>query len=216
MGELTNFTLKIMCLFLPGIISYLIIESLIFYKKKEFSYFIVYSFVLGFLAYFNYYGILYVLNKLNILNIDNQIYFFNVLNNTDSKIKFLEIFWVSILAVANAIIISYIINEKLFHKIMRKFNVTKKTPEPNTWCYIFDSNDTKWVTVRDIKNDLVFDGWVESFSDTLDPCELFIKNVQVYKNSTGDELYTLDGIYISRNKDDITIEFREEQQNKEA
>lgn len=87
--------------------------------------------------------------------------------------------------------------------------LTKKFAEVDVWDYIFNSEneEMKWVIVRDVKNNLMYQGWVEAFSDTVKENELFMRDVVVYKNSTAEEYYSMPGLYISRNRDEITVEF---------
>jgi hypothetical protein len=50
---------------------------------------------------------------------------------------------------------------------------------------------------------------VESFSDGIDDNEILIKDVEVYRNSDGEALYSTPWLYISLNKkDNIRIEFQ--------
>lgn len=89
--------------------------------------------------------------------------------------------------------------------------ITRKFSDIDTldvWEYLWNSSDnTQGVTVRDIKYDLAYEGWVEVFSDTFIENELFIRDVIVFNNTTGEKLYEVPGLYIARNQDEITIEF---------
>ncbi len=62
--------------------------------------------------------------------------------------------------------------------------------------------------MRDKEKDLIYDGWVQAFSDDSKDAELLLRDVSVYKNSTGEGLYQIGMMYISRNRDDIAIEIR--------
>jgi hypothetical protein len=53
----------------------------------------------------------------------------------------------------------------------------------------FDSPLNHWVVIRDIQNDLMYQGWVESFSDGLDNNEILLRDVKVFRNSDQDFLY---------------------------
>ena len=61
---------------------------------------------------------------------------------------------------------------------------------------------------RDHSNDLILDGWVQAFSDDSKDAEILIRDVSVYKNSTGERLYQIGAMYLSRNRQDISIECR--------
>jgi len=68
--------------------------------------------------------------------------------------------------------------------------------------------DVEWVTVRDHENDLIYDGWVQAFSDDSVDAELLLRDVSVYRNSTAEPLYQVGMMYVSRKRDDISLEFR--------
>ena len=54
MNEFSITTVKILLLFLPGIIYCLIHEKITFHPKREFNYFLIRSFVFGVVSYFIY------------------------------------------------------------------------------------------------------------------------------------------------------------------
>jgi hypothetical protein len=64
------------------------------------------------------------------------------------------------------------------------------------------------VVVRDLDHDLAYDGWVNAFSDTYDANELLLRDVKVYQSSSAQLLYELDSVYLTREKDELTIEVR--------
>jgi hypothetical protein len=55
---------------------------------------------------------------------------------------------------------------------------------------------------------LVYDGWVEGFSDDCQNVELFLRDVDIYRNSTNEALYQVGALYITLPRDQIFIEFR--------
>ncbi len=71
-----------------------------------------------------------------------------------------------------------------------------------------NSPDTEWVTIRDISNNLMYDGWVQAFSDNSKEAELLLGDVAVYKNDTGEHLYDIDSQYLSLDRNNISIEIR--------
>jgi len=207
--EISEFTIRLILLFLPGIISFLVIEKLTVMKERGPFYFVMYTFILGFFSYFMFVFILWLVNLLPRVSIDTDVKFLKALLNTEENIDVNEILWISILSLVNGFILSFIINKKYFHRLAQKFKITNKFADLDVWSYVLNSpDDTQWVTVRDIKNDLVYEGWVEAFSDTVKENELFIRDVIVSNNTTGKELYKVPGLYFSRNPQEVTIEFR--------
>ena len=206
--EISEFTIRVILLFLPGIISFLIIEKLTVMKERGPFYFVIYTFILGFFSYFTFAIVLWLINTLPSVSRDTSVKFLKALLNSKEEIEITEVVWVSVLSIMNGFILSFIINRKYFHRLAQKMNITSKFGELDVWAYIFNSpDDTEWVTVRDIKNNLVYEGWVEAFSDSVKENELFIRDVIVFRNSTGERLYEIPGLYICRNRDEVTIEF---------
>ncbi|MBF8276038.1 MAG: hypothetical protein HW390_1111 [Candidatus Brocadiaceae bacterium] len=67
---------------------------------------------------------------------------------------------------------------------------------------------TVWVAVRDHKNNLIYDGWVQAFSDDSKDAELLLRDVSIYNNDSGECLYQVGAVYLSRKREDISIECR--------
>jgi hypothetical protein len=205
--EISEFTLRIILLFLPGIISNLVLEHLTIIKDKGIFRFSIRAFILGFLSYFAYFLVLFIIRPFD--KPDVQIGFFNALQSAQSKIDFAEVAWVCIISVALAAILSFALSRKFFAKVASTIGLIKEIPELNVWEHAFSaSQDRNWVVIRDIKNDCMYQGWVNARSDTAHENELFLRDVAVFLSSTGEELYKIPGLFISRNKDDLTIEFQ--------
>ena len=97
---------------------------------------------------------------------------------------------------------------KFFNRFARFIGLTKTFGELDVWGYLMNMKEVVWVTVRDHKNDLIYDGWVQAFSDDSKDAEILLRDVSLYKNSTGEKLYQAGAVYISRNREDISIECR--------
>lgn len=204
---ISEFSLRIILLFLPGIISNLVLEHLTIIKDKGVFRFSIRALILGFLSYFAYFLVLFIIRPFG--KPDVHIGFFNALQSAGSKIDFAEVAWVCIISVALAAILSFALSRKFFVRAASTFGLIKVIPELNVWDHAFSASpDRNWVVVRDIKNDFMYQGWVNARSDTADENELFLREVAVFLSSTGEELYTVPGLFISRNKDDLTIEFQ--------
>lgn len=208
--QISELTLRLLLLFLPGMITVLMIEYLTVYKERKPFYFFIYSFILGFLAYYTFFAGLKVGKLIFFSNSNVDVRFLSALFDKSASIDYREILWVSLASIFNGFFISFVVNRKYFHRFSQKLGITKKFAEIDVWDYLFNSDDDemKWITVRDIKNDLVFEGWVEAFSDTVKESELFLRDVIIYRNSTAEELYSVPGLYLSRNRDEMTIEFK--------
>ncbi len=207
--KFTELTLRLLLLFFPGIITRLIIEKYTVYEEKRHFYFVLYAFVFGMAAYALYYAFLVSFNLLPFVSIDVKVYFLDALLNAQQKINITEIFLVCGLATLNGFVLSALINKRFIHKIAYNLGITKKFADLDVWGYLHNSDDDalRWIRVRDHEHNLVYEGYVEAFSDTFKDNEMFLREVMVSKNDTGDFLYDVPGLYISRKQDAITIEF---------
>ncbi len=199
--DINILAVKLILLFLPGIISWFILEKLIISKKREFSYYIVYSFLLGFLSYFSYFVLLNLVNLM--FKTSYKVNFFSLLLNstefTNPSIIFEEILSVSILGIFVSIfILAPIINYKLFHLILQKIRITKRFSEPDLWSYLFNSENFCWIDYRDLKNKRIYRGKFKSYSDTLgNIAELLLEDVRIY-DINSNLLYEVPAIYLAR------------------
>ena len=108
-----------------------------------------------------------------------------------------------------AVALTYIANYKLHFKIAQLIRLTRRFGDQDVWSYLFNSTDVEWMTVRDHKRNLVYDGRVRFFSEDEKPAELYLQDVKVYDNASGEQLYDVAGMYISLERTDLTIEFRD-------
>ena len=101
---------------------------------------------------------------------------------------------------------SLALNKHWLNRLARVIGVSNKFGDLDVWARMFNSSDIVWVVVRDFNHDLAFDGWVNAFSDTYDTNELLLRDVKVYQSSSAQLLYELDSVYLTREKDELTIE----------
>lgn len=208
--QMSEFTFRLILLFIPGIIACIIVETLTVHKEIKIFRFILYSLILGFLCYLLWYVIGAITSKVLGLNIANRVYFFNALVNKNNPIKINEIIFVTFLSLPLGFIISVTINYKLLFRIAQKLRISRKYGDTDVWSYILNSNAPAWAVIRDIENDVIYEGWIQAFSDSTDSLEvneLFIRDVKAYKNSTGEFMYQSPATYLRRNMRNLVIEF---------
>jgi len=207
--EISELTLRLLLLFLPGIIITLILERLTVSDEKRHFYFILSSFLYGIFSYAFYALLLIIFDCLPRIEINTNVIFLDALIDEEIKINFGEILKVSIISVVLGFFIATLINQKYLHRFSQFIGISKKFAEIDVWGYLLNSKDDelRWVRVRDTEHNLCFEGWIEAFSDTHKNNELFLRDVIVFKNDTGDKLYNVPGLYISRNPDNLTVEF---------
>lgn len=138
--------------------------------------------------------------------IPDGIGFAKSLTDTRSEVSFVEIFFVSIVAILLAFGFSVAINRKWLFDIAKYLRITRKFGDPDVWAFAFNTKEVSWATVRDLENNLMFAGYVRAYSDVEENAELFLSDVIVYNEKTGAELYRADRMYLSREKTALTIE----------
>ncbi len=202
----SEFTLYIMLIFLPGIIAYKVFDELTHQKDKKAYEVVVYSFLFGFFSYFIYYLIFsfpYWFSESEF-----QFHFLSTLKEPET-LDFEEVFYVSCIAIIAGVVITLIDTYKILFIVARWLRITKKHGELDTFTFLMNSNIGKdaWVIIRDTEDDRAYYGWIYAYSIGADQNELFLRDVKVYENSTGNILMTSPGIYLAKSKEKYVIEF---------
>ncbi len=205
--DLSEFVFRLLLLFLPGIICSYLVDTFTTHKERTQFQFVINSYLLGMIAYFSHWLFVEFLSSIG-CNVDSAT-FLDALVNTEQAISFKEILLVCVISVLLAIIFIWIDTHKLQFKILRKLGITNKSGELDVWSYLMNSDEIYWIIVRDLENDLVYDGKVESFSETSKEAEILLTDVKVYDgNNTKKPLDEVAVQYLSLPKDKIAIEIR--------
>ncbi|OAN16493.1 hypothetical protein A3K86_10745 [Photobacterium jeanii] len=205
--NISDFALKLLILFLPGIICSFIVDTFTNHKERAKFEFIINSYVYGLLSYGFYWLLISKLGGLVAIE-ETHVIFLASLFDQSKVVSFKEIFNVCIVATLLGALITYVHTHKLHFRLLRFLRVTKKFGELDVWGYFMNSPDVNWITVRDIENNLMYDGWVQAFSDNSKEAEILLGDVVVYKNDTGEELYEVSSQYLSLDRAKIIIEMR--------
>ena len=210
--DFSEFTIRLLLLFFPGIICAFLVDSFTVHRPREQFVFFLQSFALGISSYCLFWALLPVHkvigNKLGLWQPRSEVVFLRALVNNQVTISYSEIAWVCVISVLLALVITFVMTYKVHFRIVQKLKITKKFGELDVWGYTFNMKEVDWVTVRDKEKDLIYDGWVQAFSDDSKDAELLLRDVSVYRNSTGEELYQVGMMYLSRNRDNIAVEIR--------
>jgi len=100
-------------------------------------------------------------------------------------------------------------NEKWIVRILQRLRVTKRFGDEDVWDYSFNSDDPgmDYINFRDMEYGLTYAGWVDAFSETDRLREILLTDVVIYDSQSGKLLYDSPTLYISRNREHMTIEF---------
>ena len=194
--QLTELTIRLLFLLFPGLFSLLIVEVLTGNRQSDLFRFIVNSFILSVICYLIY-GLL-----------SGQLYFLEEVQSGKPYIYYREVLFATIIAIPVSLLTSFLIGHNLLSIFASKLKITNKTGYGNVWRLVF-SGYTQWIVVRDIGSNLVYEGYLTAFSDREKPGELFMIDVCVYKNDSGEKLYHVDAIYIAKKPDEFIVEFPE-------
>lgn len=201
-------TLYIMLVFLPGIIAYRIYDELAEHKEYKAYELVIHSFLFGFLSYLLYYIILKIIN---LFGGSLPFHFLNALTNESRKIDidFTEILIVSCFSVTVGLGFTAIDKYKLLHRIARRFRITNKHGELDTFSFLMNSNigNPPFVIIRDVESNRAYYGWIYCNSAGHEKNEFFLRDVLVFENSTARLIMTSPGIYLSKPKEKYVIEF---------
>lgn len=205
---MSEFTFKLLLLFFPGILCAFLIDQLTIHRPREVFTFLLQSFVCGIFSYFIYWTGIKSFDYFWPNIVDPNITFLRALTDSTASFSFKEIVFASGIAIVLAFIITVVSRYKLLNRAARSMGLTKKFGELDVWGYMLNMKEIIWVTVRDHKNDLIYDGWIQAFSDDSKDAELLLRDVTIYKNSTAECLYQVGAVYLSRKREDISIECR--------
>lgn len=97
--------------------------------------------------------------------------------------------------------LAFVITALHYHKALFDFaqaiGATGKFGDPNVWSFAMNSKELRWVVVRDMEKDLMFQGYIRAFSDIDEKVsELLLVSVHVFRESTGEKLYETDTMYL--------------------
>jgi hypothetical protein len=127
----------------------------------------------------------------------------------NSPLDFQEISLATLIAPIVGLGVSLALNRHWLNRFAKVVGVSNKFGNIDVWARTFNADmQGAWVVVRDFTHDLSFEGWVEAFSDTYDVNELLLRDVRVYQGSTAKCLYAVEAMYLTRAKDELSIEFR--------
>jgi len=195
--DVTDFGLRLILLFLPGIICASLVDALTTHPQRTQFQFTLRALILGVASY----GVLALFRP--------GISFFVALSDQKVVPSLVEAGCASAVALGMAVALTYIANYKIHFRVAHLVRLTRRFGDQDVWSYLFNSLDVEWVTIRDHKRNLVYDGRVRFFSEADKPAELYLQDVKVYDNASGEYLYDVAGMYVSLERTDLTIEFHD-------
>jgi hypothetical protein len=216
--DITELTLKLLFLLIPGALASLIFEKLTIHKPWDSFKFISHSFLFGVLAYVLTDEIIAAVNY----TFHTQWPALKIFTNLESKgIPLNDIGRATVCGISIGLICSAADHYRLINRFAAAIRFSAKFGDINLYTHFLNSPDVQAVYFRDLKSNLTYHGLVESFSENDDIKEIVLRNVVVYYNEgkvNGPiELYRLNSVYLSRPTNEVLIEVPViEPQKKEA
>jgi hypothetical protein len=119
-----------------------------------------------------------------------------------------EVMWSIPISLILSVIWLYSVKFRWIMRFLHKIGATNRYGDEDVWSFTLNSSQAhvEYVHVRDIENGYVFTGWVDTYSENEEFRELLLSDAIVY-NDAGVEISKAPYLYLSRNKQNIWIEF---------
>ena len=207
--ELSVLTLRVVLLFFPGVLCALVVHSLTIQRERTTPQFLTSAFVYGVSTYLLLAGIREVCAggaRVFGWSSPPRVTFFDVLTNERARIAWGEITLSALVALLLAVLVSAAVNHNVLHRLAGRLRVSRRFGQADVWGHFLDSPKTNWIIVRDVNADLMYEGWVDAFSDTGADPQLLLSEVSVYRASTGTKLHDRKRVYLTPRKESVIIE----------
>ena len=210
---MSELTIKLIIILIPGAIATLIFGKLILHKEWNNFRFVLYSILFGITSYLI---LQLIINGINIC-ICNDLPELTIWSNLNkaSSIPYKEVGFTSMISIIIAFIASMIENRKVINKIAGFLGISGKYGDENLYSMFLNSKNVEFIYLRDIKNKLTYHGWVKSFSENDSISEIRLCDVAVYNYTDSEFLYEVEEVYLSLNKQEIIIELAKTKENGE-
>jgi hypothetical protein len=209
--EISELTLKLIIILIPGAIATVIIDKLTIHKEWTPFKFVVNSIILGVFSYLvlqlfkNF--LVFIHNVFSNGRASNYplLTIWNTIGNS-SDIPYKEVIYSAICGILVGGFGALFENKRVINKVGKKLNLTNKYGQENLFSYFLNKKETGYVYLRNLKNDITYLGYVKSFCETDTISEIVLADVSVYTCETCTFLYEIDEIYLSFPKTEIIIE----------
>jgi len=104
---------------------------------------------------------------------------------------------------------SWAANRKLFTRAMHKLGVSRKFGDEGVWEFALNMGTAavEYVNIRYFENRVIYAGYVRAFSEGGEIREVLLDQARVFDLDSGDKLFEMPIIYLSRKADALHVEF---------
>lgn len=212
MEQLSQFTFRLLLIFIPGVIIFFIARKLTAHKDDPPHWAFIEVFLYGILSYAIYALTYYVINLviyISVAGVDKLKYlsitynFVNSLVDEKLKVPIDEVVQTSIVAFFLSLIIAYSISKRVFYLLAARLGISEKIGD--SWSFAMWK--AGWVRIYDSNEDRIYQGWVAIYSDSSEKNELLLTNASIYQKSKAKLLRKTSALFIRRNIEDLVVEF---------
>ena len=203
--DFSQFSIQLLLIFFPGVLCAYIVDTFTSHRPWQQFQFVIYAFLLGVMSYCWYAALVHLLPWAQA----GDIIAIKLLSTKVPEIspgQFVEVAYVTAIAVLLGITLAWVSRYKYHFRLLRYMGITHKFGEVDVWEHFFNSPGMEWVTVIDLANNLMYQGWAVRFSDNFVTAEILLEDVEVYDEKSGKFLYNADVQYLSLARDNISVQ----------
>ncbi|MFA5430231.1 MAG: hypothetical protein WC329_03650 [Candidatus Omnitrophota bacterium] len=210
---MTELSLTIFILIVPGILGFIIIDNLIIHEKRDSFFFVLFSIIIGLFSYCLLQLLMWCIDVLKsyICNTCFQHRFLTIWKilglDPTARIVPWEIIWATVISIPLGFMVTCLIQHKVIYKVARRLNVSSKYGDENLFYYYLNSVEVDWVYIRDKENSIIYEGRIQSYSENEMIQEVVLTEVSAYDYyDPQDKIYETPSIYICREWGNLQIE----------
>lgn len=197
--EISELTLKLIIILIPGAIATRVYQKVTIHDKWTSFQFIANSILFGSFSY--------LITELIIVELYDDKRLINFWNDlSTSEIPYDIVLKTCVTALFIGLVVSAIDHFKILNWFAKKIKISNKYGDENLYSHFLNASNVSEIYVRDLENNTTYHGMIDSFSETDTTCEIVLWDVAVYSNDTSELANKLDKVYLSRPKNNITIE----------
>lgn len=205
--ELSKFSIGVIFIFLPGVLALLTSERLTEHPERKNYELFVYALVLGCIAHVVY-GLAATISTYlpPSFHLDEDRWIELMVDDRTVSIQTRVVAVTAVLGVLLGLLLAFAANHSWLHRLAHLLRVSRKFADNDVWGFLMNSGTVGWIVVRNQSKNLMYQGYVATFSTTEDPRELILRDATVFENSSGKKLYDVRSLYLDFEKKDVAIE----------
>ena len=210
MMEVSDLTIRLIILIIPGIVATLIVDTLTIHREWSPFRFSIYSVVLGVASYLFYQSFLYLWELLTLLcpraPTPPSLTFWSSLFDNKIPISINEVVVTCLCSIVLGLLVTLITHRQYLYRIAGKLKASDVYGEQELFTQFIRADDVQWVWVRCKTTGLTYAGYIKHFAENEKLQEIELRDVTVYNSKDSTELYSLSKIYLASPPGDFTIE----------